>query len=509
MGTSTQTLRTRGSRSVAAFLLAGLLPFTAGQAQPPGGAYTALPDGSAPGRDSAIPFSAPDPEQRRYLLQLGTVRVCTQPHWMPYEGQGPQGRYQGIVADIHRALAARLGLDLHVVPMSSRAQSFKALSDGRCDLVSATAATPEHRTGVELTEPFLEVTLVIAARRDRTPAGAMSQSPELRFAIAQNRGLADFVRDHHPGLELVLVDDVDEGLAAVREGRADGFIGAGLTVSEALRERDWQDLTIAGKLQEPYAVSIGVRRDAPLLLAAYDAAIRTLTDEEIARSIHRWTVADGDDKVDRHILWEILAGVLLIGALLLWRDRVIARYNRRLRDINQELVRLSSTDQLTGVANRRVFADQAAKERARAERYGQALSLIITDIDSFKDVNDSLGHEAGDRVLVHFTKRLTESVRKSDLIVRWGGEEFLILCPETDLQGAERLAELLRARIETDDFDIERTLTASFGVSSYHSGERIEAMIARADRALYSAKAGGRNRVRSERHRAPAEISGR
>jgi polar amino acid transport system substrate-binding protein len=267
-------------------------------------------------------------------------------------------------------------------------------------------------------------------------------------------------------------------------------------------------LTITGKLQEPYAVSIGVRRDAPLLLAAYDAAIRTLTDEEIARSIHRWTVADGDDQVDRHILWEILAGVLLIGALLLWRDRVIARYNRRLRDINQKLVRLSSTDQLTGVANRRVFADQAAKERARAERYGQALSLIITDIDSFKDVNDSLGHEAGDRVLVRFTKRLTESVRKSDLIVRWGGEEFLILCPETDLQGAERLAELLRARIAADDFDIERTLTASFGVSSYHSGERIEAMIARADRALYNAKAGGRNRVRSERDRAPAEISG-
>ena len=80
---------------------------------------------------------------------------------------------------------------------------------------------------------------------------------------------------------------------------------------------------------------------------------------------------------------------------------------------------------------------------------------------------------------------------------------------ETDLQGAERLAELLRARIATDDFDIARTLTASFGVSSYHSGERIEAMIARADRALYSAKAGGRNRVRSERDGAPAEIPGR
>jgi len=508
MGTSTQTLRTRGPRSVAAFLLAGLLPFTAVQAQPPRGDQ-ALPDGSEPGRDAAVQFSALDSEQRQYLVELGTVRLCTQPHWMPYEGRGSRGSYQGIVADIHGALAARLGLDLRVMPMSSWAESFEALRDGRCDLISATAATPDHRTGVDLTEPFLEATLVIAARRDQTPVGATIQSPEPRFAIAQSHGLGGFVRDHHSGLELVLVDDVDAGLAAVREGRVSGFIGTALTVSEALRERDWQALTIAGKLEEPYALSIGVRRDAPLLLAAYDAAIRTLTDEEIARSIHRWTVANGDGKVDRHILWEILAGVLLIGVLLLWRDRVIARYNRRLRDINQQLVKLSSTDQLTGVANRRVFADQAARERARAERYGQALSLIITDIDSFKDVNDSLGHEAGDRVLVHFARRLTESIRKSDLIVRWGGEEFLILCPETDLQGAERLAELLRARIAADDFDIERTLTASFGVASYHSGERIETMIGRADRALYRAKAGGRNLVHSEQDVVGAEVSRR
>jgi polar amino acid transport system substrate-binding protein len=418
---------------------------------------------------------------------------------MPYERRGARGSYQGIVADIHRALAARLGLDLRIVPMSSRAASLEAATDGRCDLISATATKSSRHGELDVTEPFLDVTLVIVAARDQIPASATGQSSERRLAIADTHGLADVVRSDYPELILVQVDDADQALAAVLAGSVSGFIGTSLAMGQLLRERDWQGLTIAGKLEEPYALSIGVRRDAPLLLAAYNAAIQTLTEEEVAQSIHRWTVANGDGKVDGHILWEVLAGVLLIGALLLWRDRMVARYNRRLRDINQQLVRLSSTDQLTGVANRRVFAEQSAKEVARVERYGQALSLIITDIDYFKDVNDSLGHEAGDRVLVQFAGLLADSIRKSDLIVRWGGEEFLILCPETDLQGAARLAELLRSRIAAEDFGIARTLTASFGVASYRTGERIDALISRADRALYRAKAQGRDLVRSER----------
>ncbi len=166
-----------------------------------------------------------------------------------------------------------------------------------------------------------------------------------------------------------------------------------------------------------------------------------------------------------------------------------------LEQTNQMLKRLSVTDKLTGLYNRQKLDQALIDEFKRVERYDQDLSLIILDIDHFKSVNDTYGHLAGDRILIEISKILIQDNRKTDIIGRWGGEEFMILLPNTNETAALCVAEKIRLAIELAVFPEVGQITSSFGVTSYVLEDCIENLIYRADKALYKAKYHGRNQV--------------
>ncbi len=162
---------------------------------------------------------------------------------------------------------------------------------------------------------------------------------------------------------------------------------------------------------------------------------------------------------------------------------------------NVELKRLSTTDALTGLANRGRMETLIHHEVDRYERYGVGCSVIMLDVDHFKQVNDTCGHAVGDQVLRQLAGLMCENTRQTDHAGRWGGEEFLILCPHTDLAGAHRLAENLRHRIEQVIFPVIGHRTCSFGVAEIHPGDQGRELLKRVDDALYRAKNNGRNQV--------------
>jgi diguanylate cyclase (GGDEF)-like protein len=153
-------------------------------------------------------------------------------------------------------------------------------------------------------------------------------------------------------------------------------------------------------------------------------------------------------------------------------------------------------DRLTGIYNRHMFLEVFQKELANQSRYQRDLSLVMFDIDHFKSINDTFGHGIGDQVLHGLADLVGNNLRKGDYFARWGGEEFLILLTETDLNSARSVAESLRSKIESHSFSLIRRLTCSFGVTEVNEGEaRIDDIIERVDKLLYRAKAGGRNRI--------------
>lgn len=156
---------------------------------------------------------------------------------------------------------------------------------------------------------------------------------------------------------------------------------------------------------------------------------------------------------------------------------------------------LAITDRLTGLYNRLKLDEALEYEISKSKRYGTALSLIILDIDHFKSVNDIYGHQIGDMVLKEVANTLLSCKRESDTIGRWGGEEFLIVLPNTNLAGAMITADKIRTAIENYSFSVVGNKTASFGVSEFLVEENEDSFIERADQALYRAKSGGRNQV--------------
>lgn len=160
-----------------------------------------------------------------------------------------------------------------------------------------------------------------------------------------------------------------------------------------------------------------------------------------------------------------------------------------------EIHLLATTDSLTGIANRREFSAILAREVDRAKRYGTPMSLAMYDLDYFKRVNDTFGHDVGDYVLQTVTRLVKENIRANDVVARWGGEEFMVLMPQSDVQAARNASEKLRLAIAAHHFDKVGSLTASFGVAAFEPQDDLNSLLKRVDDALYRAKEQGRNRV--------------
>jgi len=165
---------------------------------------------------------------------------------------------------------------------------------------------------------------------------------------------------------------------------------------------------------------------------------------------------------------------------------------KQTRDLFERQARI---DYLTGIYNRLMFNELLEAELQRARRYGSDLSLIMFDLDHFKEVNDTCGHNIGDHVLKEVAQLVSDSIRAHDILTRWGGEEFMVLIPKSDQSQAATLAEKLRCLVESYDFGKGLQITASFGVTKFKSEDNADSFTARSDAAMYLAKKNGRNRT--------------
>ncbi len=187
--------------------------------------------------------------------------------------------------------------------------------------------------------------------------------------------------------------------------------------------------------------------------------------------------------------------LLLLLALVSFFVVKIERHQQIIVDQNKALQRLATIDMLTGIYNRQGFMTVMTQELAAGQRHDLILSLIMMDLDFFKEINDTYGHAVGDAVLTAIGQLLTAVRRTSDIVARWGGEEFVIVCPHTELEGAVKLAEKIQSHLASQDFFMGIRMTASFGVAQYQTQDTVEQLVNRADAALYLSKDQGRNLI--------------
>jgi diguanylate cyclase (GGDEF)-like protein len=191
---------------------------------------------------------------------------------------------------------------------------------------------------------------------------------------------------------------------------------------------------------------------------------------------------------------EIIESMAYLNNELSSRSRELSKKNRELQRANAKIVQLSRTDPLTGLANRRYFRERFKESLALAKRHKIDLSVLLSDLDQFKRINDTHGHDVGDRVLQAFGRIVADSSRQEDLAARYGGEEFIILMPQTSPQEARAACDRLRSRLAgLDVLPAPASVSLSAGITGYREGDSEDTLIKRADDALYEAKRSGRN----------------
>jgi two-component system cell cycle response regulator len=303
----------------------------------------------------------------------------------------------------------------------------------------------------------------------------MDANPTGRILVIEDRpeSVAWFASALSSGHEVTSVDTFEEALVRVKGGDPD-------LVIVSLGMRSFDGLRLCSQLR-----SLPEGRNVPILVVVSDGDRRKLT-QSLEMGVNDYLTRP----VDKN---ELVARV---------RTQLRKkRYADRLRHNVQLSLEMAITDQLTGLHNRRYMSRHLDNLVAGSQRGGKPISFVIMDIDFFKTVNDSHGHDIGDEVLKEFAARIAANVRGIDLACRYGGEEFVVVMPDTDVEFACAVSERLRRSIETTPFPISRApgalnLTISIGIAmSEGQGDTAAALLHRADQALYKAKRNGRNRV--------------
>ena len=246
--------------------------------------------------------------------------------------------------------------------------------------------------------------------------------------------------------------------------------------------------SIGGKLNAYEAFAVSVTCDQDVYFVQF-LPLKNISQKPVGYFVSakkNSNYKDMDSKRNREL---IQVGLVFLLAVVL--DIIYGRYRQKVRI-------MATTDSLTKALNRHRFTELAEHEMTRSTRHNRPLSLLLFDLDHFKLVNDTHGHNVGDAVLKSFSEVMQKELRSIDMFARWGGEEFAALLPETGAEGAEKVAERLRLSMEKQVHPVAGTVTVSIGVAIYRESDSLKAMVKRADDALYRAKSQGRNRVMME-----------
>ena len=475
-------------------------------------AFTPVPTTSTSGpaantRDHPLNLTA---QERAFLESLGPVRFSVGSQgWPPFEFLASDGEFRGIASDYFKQLSSLLGLEFRPAEKLNRQEVLAAAGKRELDLLPVAIATPERNQHLRFTTPYARSPMVIITRDDMDNVTGLNQLQGSKVGVAGGYASDEILRRNHPELKPERYPGTRQGLMDVASGDLAAFVDNLAVATHIIKTEGLANLKIAGQTPYSFELSIGIRDDWPLLHSAIDKALLSMSPQQHREIYNRWI----DLPIDRSFPWEqmmpaLVGGLVFILAMFAYtlRARALTRNiqlanagladaEKALREKNRLLQELSITDKLTGVYNRHHLDEVLNEEFERAARYNRPLSIVLFDLDNFKEVNDHFGHQTGDTVLKDFAALVTASIRQSDIFGRWGGEEFLLICPESTAQQSSAVADKVRRLMADHPFPGGFCQTVSAGVSENGGFDNADQLILAADRQLYSAKSSGRNRV--------------
>ncbi len=449
-----------------------------------------------------------NPVEKQFLQNNPVIKYCVDPDWLPFEAI-VGGNHVGLSSDYVKLFENSSGMKFELVKTESWEQTLYFLKQNRCDIVSFINKTPDRAKFLLFTIPYFRDANVIITRDNIRRVMNLDSLSGKNLGIVKSYMQHEFIQKNYPEINIVPLENELNGLKRVSSGELDASISSLLSFSKHMRENDFVNLKISGKSLKDDELRVGIVRSKEPLVPILNKLINNISEKQYVEIYRKWNKVEFERNKDYSWLWQAFLITSFIMLFFLERYLSLRKLSNRLRgqrnhldklrveleQRNQQLEYLSIHDELTKLKNRKAINEQLKAETKEVKRYHKLLSMILIDIDDFKKFNDLYGHQFGDEVLVGVASVLANTVRETDFLGRWGGEEFIVICPSTDVKQAEELAQRIVKALSAKALNKDQFVTCSFGVSQFESGETIDRWFERTDLALYKAKELGKNLI--------------
>ncbi len=435
------------------------------------------------------------------------IRYCIDPNWHPYESL-KQNTHTGISSELMALFTAHTGIETELIITQSWLETIELLKNDLCDLTPALNRTDEREQFLSFSEIWYRSPNVLISLQDEPFLQGLENLKNRTVALTEGYRISDYIFEHYPEIIATPVSSEIAGINAVINHEVDVFIGSMLSINNYIQSNGFDEIKIAGWAGPEDLLRVGVTTKNQALIPIINQFINQISEAERIQMFRKWNNVSYIDNTNYKLIKNItlIFSALLIAGLLYsllvrklnvkltLQNQQLENLKTKLIKTNQELLFLTHHDLLTELYNRHYFNQVITADNNDFEVM-TPLSVVFFDIDHFKSINDIYGHATGDEALRSIAKTITSLLDHRHTFVRWGGEEFIILCKETNKLEANLLCQNLTNHIRQIKIHPKVSITCSYGIAERKPEESIMMCIERADQAMYQAKTDGRDRI--------------
>ena len=402
-------------------------------------------------------------------------------------------KIMGIEADLIKLISKKIDVNYNIIEDPENPRIFDNLKTNSIHLKFNYSVNQVNLRKTIYSKPLLSIPMGIVTSHDKNIITNLSILKGQKLAILKDSDIYKELKSKYNYINFVLVNSKEEAFSLIYKGEIFGFIDNILSLSHQMIKEKLSTVKISGTLPYNLEVRISTNKEDFLLIDVINKVIPLITNEEKEEITKKYQLILFEKINDYSWIYKFILPLLLTITIILLVNNKMRKEIKKRKYAEKALKDFANRDSLTGIYNRAKIDSVIKEEIKNCKSLNQTFSIIFFDIDDFKLVNDDFGHIKGDSVLKNITSLVSINIRETDIIGRWGGEEFIIILPKTTSDKALVFANNLRELICKSDFEINKPLTISIGITQYLENDTKRDLIKRADEAMYDIKKQGKN----------------
>jgi len=402
----------------------------------------------------------------------------------------------GIEVDLIKLLSKKMDINYNIIEKPENPIIFNKIRTNSLDLEYNYSIDQVNLAKKIYSDPILKISMGIATSHDKNIITDLSILENQKFAILENSSIYNELKSKYQNIDFIIVDSKKEAFSLIHKNKVFGFIDNSLSLSHQMIKEKLSTIKISGTLPYNLEIRISTNKENFILIDIINKIIPLIKKDEKDKISKKYQLILFQEVNDYSWIYKYILPLLFTIIVILLANSKMRKEIRKRKFAEEALKDYSSRDSLTKIFNRAKI-DSVIKEQIKnCKSSDETFSIIFFDIDNFKLINDNFGHIKGDNVLKNISNLVSENIRETDIIGRWGGEEFIIILPKTTANKALVFANKLRELICKNNFQINGQLTVSIGITQYLKNDSNKDLIKRADEAMYDIKRKGKNAVK-------------